>query len=103
MYAVIVTGGKQYKVTEGDEIKVEKLPVEVGSEITFDQVLLVSDDGNLTTGKPYVENAKVTGSVMAQDKAKKVIVYKYRPKKDSSKKQGHRQPYTKIKINKIEA
>jgi len=103
MYAIIETGGKQYKVTEGEWIKVEKLNAEVDSNVVFDKVLLVSSDNGLTVGKPYVEGAKVTGTVLEQGKDKKVIIFKYRAKKDIRRKNGHRQPFTKVKINSIEA
>lgn len=103
MYAVLQTGGKQYKVQEGDVLFVEKLDVEEGSTVEFDTVLAVSKDSGLVIGKPMVEGAKVTAKVVAQGKAKKVIVLKYKPKKDYRKKQGHRQPFTKIQIEKIEA
>ena len=101
MYAVIVTGGKQYKVCEGDIIYVEKLDAEQDAEITFDQVIAVNDDNGLKVGAPYVEGAKVTGTVLKQGKNKKIIVFTYRPKKGSKRKLGHRQPYTKVQINKI--
>ena len=101
MYAVIQTGGKQYRVQEGDTIYVEKLEVTQGDEINFDKVLLVSGDGETKVGKPYIDGVTVTGSVLGQGKAKKIIVFKYKAKKDYRKKQGHRQPYTKIQIGKI--
>ena len=101
MYAIIATGGKQYKVAEGDVIKVEKLDVEVGSEVTFDQVIAVSNDG-LKVGAD-VANANVTATVMEQGKGKKVIVYKYKRKSGYHKKNGHRQAYTQVKIDKINA
>ena len=103
MYAVVVTGGKQYKVEEGNTIFVEKLEAEVGSTVELDKVLAVSKDGEIKVGKPVVEGAKVVAKVVAQDKAKKIIVFKYKPKKDYRRKQGHRQPYTKLVIEKIEA
>lgn len=104
MYAVVVTGGKQYKVAEGDVLYVEKLTADVDSTVELDNVLLVGkDNGETVVGKPMVEGAKVTAKVLAQGKAKKVIVFKYKPKKDYRKKQGHRQPYTKIQIEKINA
>ena len=100
MYAIIETGGKQVKVTENDVIFVEKLDVAEGDKVTFDKVLFV---GGQTTkiGTPYVDGASVTGTVEKQGKERKVIIFKYRPKKSSKSKQGHRQPYTKITINKI--
>ena len=101
MYAIIATGGKQYKVSEGDIIKVEKLGVEAGTEYTFDQVLAISDD-KMLVGEA-VANSTVTASVIEDGKAKKVIVYKYKRKSGYHKKNGHRQPYTKVKIEKINA
>jgi len=101
MYAIIATGGKQYKVAEGDIIKVEKLGVEAGETYTFDQVLAVSNDG-LKVGDE-VANATVTASVVANGKGKKVIVYKYKRKSGYHKKNGHRQQYTQVKIEKINA
>ena len=101
MYAVIETGGKQYRVQEGDTIFVEKLEADKGEEINFDKVLLVSGDGDTKIGKPYVDGTTVSGSVLEQGKAKKIIVFKYKAKKDFRNKQGHRQPYTKIQIGKI--
>ena len=101
MYAIIATGGKQYKVSEGDVVRVEKLDVETGSTVTFDQVLAVSDNG-LKVGSD-VAKATVTGTVTGQAKGKKVIVYKYKRKTGYHKKNGHRQPYTKVKIEKINA
>lgn len=101
MYAVIETGGKQYRVQEGDKIFVEKLDGNAGDVINFDKVLLVSGDGNTKVGKPYVDGVTVSGNVLEQGKGKKIIVFKYKAKKDYRKKQGHRQPYTKIEIGKI--
>ena len=101
MYAVIETGGKQYRVQEGDTLFVEKLNAEVGSTVDFDKVLVVSKDGELLAGKPYVDGAKVEASVVDQGKAKKIIVFKYKAKKNYRKKTGHRQPFTKVKIDKI--
>lgn len=103
MYAILATGGKQYRVQEGDILFVEKLVADVDSQIEFTDVLAVSQDGKLTVGSPLVEGAKVTASVVKHGKAKKIIVFKYKRKKDYRKKQGHRQPYTQIKIEKIEA
>ena len=99
MYAIIATGGKQYKVSEGDEIRVEKLDAEVGSAVTFDQVVAVSD-GSLKVGAD-VASATVSGTVVNQGKGKKVIVYKYKRKTGYHKKNGHRQAYTQVKIEKI--
>ena len=100
MYAIIATGGKQYKVSEGDVIRVEKLGVAAGETYEFDQVLAVSD-GELTIGCPTVEGAKVTATVVGEGKGKKVIVYKYKRKSGYHKKNGHRQAYTEVKIEKI--
>lgn len=101
MYAIIETGGKQYKVSEGDVIKVEKLGVEAGSEYVFDSVLAVSKDDEFKMGTPCVEGASVKASVIGDGKAKKVIIYKYKPKKGFHKKKGHRQPFTSLKIEQI--
>ena len=100
MYAIIATGGKQYKVSEGDVIKVEKLGVAAGEKYKFDQVLAVGGD-SLTVGTPTVAGATVTASVIGDGKAKKVIVYKYKRKSGYHKKNGHRQQYTEVKIEKI--
>ena len=102
MYAIIATGGKQYKVAEGDIIRVEKLGVEAGETFTFDQVLAVSDD-ELKVGNPTVAGATVSASVVSEGKDKKVIVYKYKRKTGYHKKNGHRQAYTQVKIDKINA
>ncbi len=101
MYAIIETGGKQYKVAEGDIITVEKLGVEAGQDFTFDKVLVLAKDGAVTVGAPYVEGAAVTASVLGEGKEKKVVVYKYKPKKGFHKKRGHRQPFTKLQIKSI--
>ena len=101
MYAIIKTGGKQYRVNEGDVISVEKLDVASGEKVVFDEILVVSKDGELQIGAPVVAGAKVEGTVVQQGKEKKVIVFKYKPKKDYRKKQGHRQPFTRVKIEKI--
>ena len=101
MQAIFVTGGKQYSVSEGDEIFVEKLNAEADETVIFDQVLAVVDGENSTFGKPVVDGAKVEATVVKNGKAKKIIVFKYRPKKDSKSIRGHRQPYTKVKIEKI--
>ena len=100
MYAIIVTGGKQYKVSEGDEIRVEKLDVEPGKEVTFDNVIAVSDDKTLKVAGD-VSGAKVSATVVEQGRGKKVIVYKYKRKTGYHKKNGHRQPFTLVKIEKI--
>ena len=102
MYAIIATGGKQYKVAEGDIINVEKLGVAAGEAVTFDQVLAVNN-GELAIGCPTVEGATVSATVVKEGKAKKVIVYKYKRKTGYHKKNGHRQSYTKVEIKKINA
>ena len=101
MYAIIDTCGKQYKVAEGDLVFVEKLDAKEGDKVTFDQVLLISDDGKVKVGTPTIKNAKVEATVVKQGKAKKIVVFKYKAKKNERKKQGHRQPYTQVKIEKI--
>ena len=101
MYAIIETGGKQYKVQEGDVVFVEKLNAETGDAVNFEKVLLMSTDTGLTPGKPFIEGAKVEGTVLAQGKSKKIVVFKYKAKKNIRKKQGHRQPFTKVQIDKI--
>lgn len=104
MYAVLMTGGKQYKVSEGDVIYVEKLENEIDSTIELNSLLAVSkEDGSLVVGSPLVEGASITAKVLKQGKAKKIIVFKYKSKKDYRRKQGHRQPYTKLQIEKINA
>ncbi|MBQ9606029.1 MAG: 50S ribosomal protein L21 [Lachnospiraceae bacterium] len=102
MYAIIATGGKQYKVSEGDVIYVEKLDAEAGDDVTFDQVLAVGGE-KMTIGTPLVDSASVTGKVQDQVKGKKVIVYHYKRKTGYHKKNGHRQAYTKVQIEKINA
>ena len=103
MYAIIATGGKQYKVSEGDVIRVEKLGVNAGDTVTFDQVLFVNDGNNAKVGEPTVAGATVTASVVSEGKSKKVIVYKYKRKTGYHKKNGHRQLFTQVKIEKINA
>jgi large subunit ribosomal protein L21 len=103
MYAIIKTGGKQYKVSEGDVITVEKLAAAEGEAVTFDEVLTVVNDADVKVGKPVVEGAKVTGKVEAQGKGKKIRIFKYKAKSNYRKRQGHRQPFTKVVIEKIEA
>ena len=103
MYAIIKTGGKQYKVSEGDVITVEKLAAAEGEAVTFDEVLTVVNDADVKVGKPVVEGAKVTGKVEAQGKGKKSRIFKYKAKSNYRKRQGHRQPFTKVVIEKIEA
>jgi large subunit ribosomal protein L21 len=103
MYAIIETGGKQYKVQEGDVLFVEKLNVNEGETVTFDRVLAVSKESGLVIGAPVVSGASVSAKVEKQGKSKKIIVFKYKAKKNERKKQGHRQPYTKVVIEKIQA
>ena len=102
MYAIIQTGGKQYRVSEGDVLSVEKLPVAEGEEVVFDQVLTVVADGDVKIGKPVLEGAKVTAKVVEHGKGEKIVVFKYKAKSNYRKRQGHRQPYTKVEISKIE-
>ena len=101
MYAVVETGGKQYRVQEGDEITVEKLNVEAGDKVVFDKILVAGEGADIKVGKPYLEGCSVNGSVVECGKGPKVIIFKYKSKKDFRKKQGHRQPYTKVKIDSI--
>ena len=103
MYAVIKTGGKQYRVQQGDVIFVEKLNAQADEAVTFDEVLLVGEADQSKVGTPVVEGAKVEGKVLAQVKGKKIVVYKYKAKKNERRKQGHRQPYTKVEITAINA
>ncbi|ADM71460.1 50S ribosomal protein L21 [Paenibacillus sp. SEL3] len=103
MYAIIETGGKQYKVQEGDVLFIEKLEANDGETVTFDRVLAVSGDNGLTAGTPLLSGASVTAKVEKHGQGQKVIVYKYKPKKNYHVKQGHRQPYTKVTIEKIQA
>jgi len=103
MYAIIKTGGKQYKVAEGEAVYVEKLEAAVGDVVSFDQVLTVVTDAEVKVGKPLVEGAKVTAKVEAQGKEKKILVFKYKAKSNYRRRQGHRQPFTKVVIEKIEA
>ena len=102
MYAVIRTGGKQYRVSEGETLRIEKLPGDVGSSITFSEVLLLGGD-SVSVGKPLVSGASVTGQIVAQDRAKKIIVFKMRRRKNYRRKNGHRQWYTEVKITGISA
>jgi large subunit ribosomal protein L21 len=103
MYAVVKTGGKQYSLSEGDFCKVEKLPGNVGDPVVFDEVLLVSKDGELRVGRPMVEGCRVTGTIVEQEREKKIIVFKMKRRKGYRKKQGHRQYYTGVKVTAIEA
>ena len=101
MYAVIESCGKQYKVAEGDIVFFEKLEVEEGKKVTFDNVVLVSNDGKVQIGNPYVKGIKVEGKVVSHGKGKKILVFKYKAKKNYRRTQGHRQPYTKVEITGI--
>lgn len=101
LYAVIETGGKQVKVSEGEIVFIERLPNEEASDVVFDRVLLCGDEGSMKIGAPYVEGAKVEAKVVKNGKSKKVVVFKYNAKKNYRRKQGHRQPYTKVQIEKI--
>jgi large subunit ribosomal protein L21 len=103
MYAIIETGGKQYRVSEGEFVFVEKLELNAEDVVEFDRVLTVVTDGDVSIGKPLVVGAKVTGKVVSQGKGKKIIVFKYKAKSNYRRRQGHRQPYTKVLIEKIEA
>lgn len=101
MYAVVETGGKQYKVSAGETIEVEKLPLEVGQKVELDRVLLVSAEDKVQVGNPIVEGAKVVATVAGQGKGRKVIVFKYKPRNRYRRKAGHRQAYTRLQIDKI--
>ena len=101
MYAVVATGGKQYKVSEGDILRIEKIAGDVGDAVSLDRVLMLSEGDDVTIGTPVVDNAMVNASIVEQDKAKKILVFKYKRRKRYRRKQGHRQPFTAIKIDKI--
>jgi large subunit ribosomal protein L21 len=103
MYAVVATGGKQYKVQEGEVLRVEKLTGEVGSQVAFDQVLMLSDGENVQLGQPVLEGVQVKGHIVEQGKHRKILVFKYKRRKRYRRKQGHRQPFTAVKIDAIEA
>ncbi|MBP3330161.1 MAG: 50S ribosomal protein L21 [Clostridia bacterium] len=103
MYAIIETGGKQYKVEAGEALYIEKLDVEADSEITFDKVIAVGKDDGIVVGAPYVDGATVTAKAIKNGKAKKVVVFTYKSKKNEKRKKGHRQPYTKVEIASINA
>lgn len=103
MYAVIETGGKQYRVEQGDVVFIEKLDVNTDDVVTFDKVIILENEGKTKIGAPYVKGATVTAKVLKNGKAKKITVFTYKPKKDSKRKIGHRQPYTKVQIDAINA
>ena len=103
MYAIIETGGKQYKVEAGDVIYIEKLDVEADADITFDKVIAIGGDDGIKVGAPYVEGASVSAKAVKNGKAKKIVVFTYKPKKNAKRKMGHRQPYTKVEIGTINA
>lgn len=103
MYAIIETGGKQYRVSEGDIVFVEKLEAEENATIAFDKIVAVANDDGLKVGNPYVANATVNATVVKNGKGKKITVFTYKPKKGYSRKLGHRQPYTKVRIESIKA
>lgn len=101
VYAIIETGGKQYRVSEGDFLRVEKLECDEGASVVFDKVLFVSDDNGVKVGTPLIDGAKVEATAVQHGKGKKIIVFKYKSKKNYRKRRGHRQPYTKVNINTI--
>ncbi len=101
MYAIIETGGKQYRVEEGSSIRVEKLPAEKGETVKFDRVLMFKDDAEVKLGNPYLDNFQVEGKVVSNGRGRKITVYKYKPKKNYRRKKGHRQPYSEVRIEKI--
>ena len=103
MYAIVNTGGKQYKIKQGDVLRVEKIPGEVGSPVSFDKVLMFSDGENVNIGRPVLDNVAVKGHIVDQGKDKKIVVFKYKRRKRYRRKLGHRQQYTEIKIDSIEA
>ena len=103
MYAVIETGGKQYQVKAGDEVFIEKLDAQADDKVTFDKVMMIGDEGKTTVGAPYVDGATVSAKVLKNGKAKKITVFTYKPKKGEKTKIGHRQPYTKVQIEAINA
>ena len=103
MYAVLSTGGKQYKVEEGDILRIEKISGDVGASVSFEKVLMFSDGEKVRVGTPLIDGISVSGHIVEQDKAKKILVFKYKRRKNYRRKQGHRQPYTAIKIDSISA
>lgn len=103
MYAVVRTGGKQYRVSQGDQLRIEKIPGSVGDEVELEDVLMIGGVEDIKVGKPRVEGASVSARILEQDRAKKVLVLKYKRRKDSQKLRGHRQPYTRVEITGIQA
>lgn len=101
MYAIVESGGKQYRVSEGEAVEVEKLPLAEGEEVVFENVLMLKDADTLKVGNPFLDGCRVTGRVVRQGRARKIIVFKYKPKKNYRRKRGHRQPYTRVIIEKI--
>ncbi len=101
MYAIVETGGKQYRVAVGDELNVEKIPGEVGTEVELDRVLLIGGE-EIKIGNPLVEGAKVKAEIVKQDKARKIMIFRYKPKKNIRKRKGHRQPFTRLRVLAIE-
>ena len=102
MYAIIETGGKQYRVEEGKAVRIEKLELEKGEEVVFDRVLLCNDGSSTEVGRPYLEKCRVKGMVTRQGRGRKIVVFKYKPKKNYRRKKGHRQPFTEVLIKQIE-
>jgi len=103
MYAIVDSGGKQYKIEEGETLRIEKIQGEIGALVSFDKVLMFSDGDTALAGRPFVENVAVTGHIVEQNKAKKVLVFKFKRRKGYRRKQGHRQTYTAVKIDSIKA
>jgi len=103
MYAVVKTGGKQYRVSKGDQVKIEKIPGEVGDEVRFDEVLMIGGTPDLKLGMPHVSGASVSAKILGQDRSKKIVVFKFKRRKGYKKKQGHRQAYTRVEITGIES
>ncbi len=103
MYAIVDTGGKQYKVKKDETLRIEKIPGEVGSQVSFDKILMLADDDNVKIGRPVLDDVAVKGHIVEQEKAQKIIVFKYKRRKRYRRKQGHRQQYTAVKIDSIEA
>ena len=102
MYAVIKTGGKQYRVAPGEQVRVERLPGEKGDSVSFEKVLLTSDDENVRVGEPYLQDARVMGRILRQDRNRKIVVLKYKKRKGYKRKRGHRQPFTLVRIEDIQ-